>query len=49
VMVQAGCSWRTVADTIAAIRERYADGTGREHHREAYIAAVLDAARRVSP
>jgi hypothetical protein len=40
VMVQAGCSWATVDDTIAAIRLRYADGTGREHHREAYIVAV---------
>ena len=40
VMVQAGCSWATADDTRAKIRERYADSTGREQHRAAYLAAI---------
>ena len=39
-MIQAGCFWGTVPEVIAAIEARYADGSGLEHHRAAYLAAV---------
>jgi len=39
-MIQAGCWWGTVPATVAAIEARYADGTGREQYRAAYLAAV---------
>ena len=40
VMVHAGCFWGPIADFRAAIEARYADGTGREQHRSAYLAAA---------
>lgn len=41
IMVQAGCSWASLDDTRAAVLARYADGTGRERHREGYLAALV--------
>ena len=40
VRIQAGCFWGTAAEIRAAIAVRYADGTGREAHRAAYLGAV---------
>ena len=40
VMIQAGCAWATLDDIRAAVAERYADGSGREHHRAGYLAAL---------
>ena len=39
-MIYAGCFVGTVAEMIAAIETRYADGTGREQFRSSYLAAV---------
>jgi len=38
--VYAGCFGGTVAEMISAVEERYADGTGREQYRAAYLAAI---------
>jgi len=38
--IYAGCFVGTVAEMISAVEERYADGTGREQYRAAYLAAV---------
>ena len=38
--IYAGCFAGTVAEMISAVEERYADGTGREQYRAAYLAAV---------
>ena len=40
IQVRAGCREASPEDVIAAIEDRYADGTGRERHRAAYMAAV---------
>lgn len=40
IMVQAGCSWRSLDDTRAAVLARYADGSGREQYRAGYLAAL---------
>ena len=36
----AGCFAGSVAEMVAAVSERYADGSGREQHRADYLAAV---------
>ena len=39
-VIYAGCFAGTVAEMISAVETRYADGSGREQHRAAYLAAV---------
>jgi len=38
--IYAGCFAGSVAEMVAAVSERYADGSGREQHRADYLAAV---------
>ena len=39
-MVHAGCWWGTIDDTRARVAEHYADGSGREQYRAAYLLAL---------